>query len=197
MRPGHRPSQSAICRLLVAALTACALWLACVPPSLAQTSQPPAAQIPEPLETQEKVDKYLGALGAPLPAPVHLAAPDTGRPDIAGQPYNQQPAGAHDSLVGGAGSGGGVIIISDARLKTAVRYLATLDNGLKIYAFRYLWDDAVHVGVMAQDLLALEAFRPAVVSMPSGYYAVDYARLGLRMATLADWKARGVAAVRR
>ena len=86
-------------------------------------------------------------------------------------------------------------IISDARLKRDIEQLATRPDGLPIYAFKYLWDDQVHVGVMAQDLLQNEVWRPAVLTKPHGYFAVDYGRLGLRMTTLDEWQARNMAAL--
>ncbi|MEC9368957.1 MAG: peptidoglycan-binding protein [Pseudomonadota bacterium] len=91
---------------------------------------------------------------------------------------------------------GGCVNLSDRRVKRDIEQLAVLDDGTRIYAFRYLWDDTVHVGVMAQDLLSREDTRDAVITTDGGYYAVDYARLGLRMATYDEWKARGTAAVR-
>jgi len=84
---------------------------------------------------------------------------------------------------------------SDARLKRDIHHVATLEDGFRVYSFRYLWDDAVHVGVMAQDLLENETWRPAV-SDAEGYYTVDYGLLGLRMTTLDDWNANGVQALR-
>jgi len=84
---------------------------------------------------------------------------------------------------------------SDIRLKRDIVHLATLANGIKLYSFRYLWSDTAQVGVMAQDLLADPAWREAVVLEPDGFYAFDYARLGLRMATFAEWQARGLASV--
>ncbi len=85
---------------------------------------------------------------------------------------------------------------SDARLKRDVTHLATMESGIRLYAFRYLWEDTLRVGVMAQDLLANPVWRDAVILHPSGYYAVDYAALGLRMVTLEDWNRRGSLAVR-
>ncbi|MFW2391079.1 MAG: tail fiber domain-containing protein, partial [Methyloceanibacter sp.] len=84
---------------------------------------------------------------------------------------------------------------SDARLKTDVTLVATLENGIRLYSFRYLWSDARYIGVMAQDLLNDPALRNAVTQEPNGFYVVDYARLGLRMATLAQWQAQGLASV--
>lgn len=76
---------------------------------------------------------------------------------------------------------------SDRRLKRNVRELTTLDGGIRLYAFQYLWDERYFVGVMAQDLLLDPKRRAAVIKTPSGFYRVDYARLGLRMVTLDRW----------
>ena len=84
---------------------------------------------------------------------------------------------------------------SDRRLKRDIRYLATLENGVRIYSFKYLWEDISRVGVMAQDLLKNPAYSRAVIQASNGFYAVDYGALGLRMTTLADWRKDGIAAV--
>jgi len=76
-----------------------------------------------------------------------------------------------------------------------VTLVATLENGIKLYSFRYLWSDERYVGVMAQDLLNNPVLRNAVILEPNGFYVVDYARLGLRMVTLAQWQAQGLASV--
>lgn len=86
---------------------------------------------------------------------------------------------------------------SDIRLKRDIHLLATLNDGLKIYSFRYLWAPTTYVGVMAQDLLENPAWRTAVVSQANGFYAVNYAMLGLRMATLTEWNRTGIASVSR
>jgi Chaperone of endosialidase len=86
-------------------------------------------------------------------------------------------------------------LVSDRRLKRDITLVATLASGMKIYSFRYLWSDEMHVGVMAQDLLANPAWRRAVVTQASGFYAVNYGALGLRMTSIDDWRRNGVAAV--
>ena len=86
---------------------------------------------------------------------------------------------------------GGVVAVSDMRLKQDIRPLGVLENGVAIYAFRYLWDERTHVGVMAQDLIRHAAHRDAVYRAEDGFYRVDYAALGLRMTTLDLWDARG------
>jgi len=87
------------------------------------------------------------------------------------------------------------LFASDRRLKRYITHIATLETGIKLYRFKYLWDEQVHVGVMAQDLLGDEAFRHAVVMTQNGYYAVNYEMLGLKMATLEVWRDYGLAAV--
>jgi len=80
-----------------------------------------------------------------------------------------------------------LVEVSDIRLKRDITHITTLDNGLKLYSFKYLWEDTTYVGVMAQDLLEDESYRDAVVTKKSGFYAVKYNLLGLRMTTLEEW----------
>jgi hypothetical protein len=87
-------------------------------------------------------------------------------------------------------------VTSDIRLKRDVHLLVTLDSGMKIYSFKYLWSYTAYVGVMAQDLLANPAWRDAVVTSPNGFYAVNYGTLGLKMVTLEEWQAQGVASIK-
>jgi hypothetical protein len=84
---------------------------------------------------------------------------------------------------------------SDRRLKRSIRLLARLHNGLKIYAFKYLWSDVVYVGVMAQDLLQNPTWKDAVIKKANGFYTVNYAMLGLKMTTFAQWKKDGLASI--
>ena len=75
---------------------------------------------------------------------------------------------------------------SDVRLKQDVQPLGAA-AALPLYAFKYLDDDTEYVGVMAQDVLKV---RPDAVSTgPDGYYRVNYAKLGIRMVTKAEWDA--------
>ena len=79
---------------------------------------------------------------------------------------------------GGTRPGGGG---SDLRLKEDVRYLTTLDNGLRIYAFRYRGDQRYFTGVLAQDVAANPKFAHAVNQGAHGFLMVDYAKLGLEI----------------
>lgn len=85
--------------------------------------------------------------------------------------------------------------ISDRRLKRSIHLLARLHSGMKIYAFKYLWSDVVYVGVMAQDLLQNPTWKDAVITKANGFYAVNYAMLGLKMTTLAKWEKEGLASI--
>lgn len=84
---------------------------------------------------------------------------------------------------------------SDRRLKRSIHLLAKLHNGMKIYAFKYLWSDVVYVGVMAQDLLQNPTWKDAVITKANGFYAVNYAMLGLKMTTFAQWKKDGLVSI--
>jgi hypothetical protein len=86
----------------------------------------------------------------------------------------------------------GASVPSDRRVKTDIVRVGMLRAGIPLYRFRYFWSDEVHVGVMAQDVLAV--VPEAVVIDASGIMRVDYRRLGTRMMTLAEWQAGGFAA---
>lgn len=68
---------------------------------------------------------------------------------------------------------------SDIRLKTDIEKVGIAANGLPIYNFKYIGDQARYQGVMAQDVL--ERFPEAVCIMPNGYLAVRYDMLGMEM----------------
>jgi hypothetical protein len=86
---------------------------------------------------------------------------------------------------------------SDIRLKHDVHQLAVLENGLKIYSFKYKFRDGDYVGVMAQDLLAHPEWSKAVVQREDGHYLVNYESLGIRMTTLENWNRNGRNSIRR
>jgi hypothetical protein len=72
-------------------------------------------------------------------------------------------------------------VMSDMRLKRDVREAGMLENGVKLYAFRYWNDGRTFIGVSAQDLLKDERFRDAVTMSDRGYYMVNFAALGVRI----------------
>lgn len=89
---------------------------------------------------------------------------------------------------GGSGSSdsgyGDTAVVSDTRLKTDVTYLETLDNGLRLYAFRYHGQKDGFVGVIADDLLQDPRFAHAVHRGEDGYLRVDYTRLGVQLSNM-------------
>jgi len=61
-------------------------------------------------------------------------------------------------------------------------------DGLRLYRYRYIGDDTLYVGVMAQEVAEL---RPdAVARGEDGYLEVDYGKLGLRFLTFEEWARR-------
>ena len=68
--------------------------------------------------------------------------------------------------------GGAALMMSDARLKTDISRVGTLDNGLPVYRYRYKAGGPMHIGVMAQDV---QQVRPEAVGEIGGFLAVDYA----------------------
>jgi hypothetical protein len=70
-------------------------------------------------------------------------------------------------------------------LKRDLGEVDRLDNGLRLYRYRYVWSDEAYVGVVAQEV---ERIAPdAVVRGSDGFLRVDYGRLGLRLMTFDDW----------
>ena len=65
------------------------------------------------------------------------------------------------------------LTFSDRRIKTDIKRVGTLDNGLPVYLFRYKGHpDEIHMGLMAQDVE--EVCPEAVHSNIHGIKAVDY-----------------------
>ena len=79
-------------------------------------------------------------------------------------------------------------IVSDQRLKRDMTPIAVTSNGIQLYSFKYLWSDEVYVGVMAQDLLKNSQWKEAVLTSNTGYYKVDYSKLGLQMMSLEQYQ---------
>jgi polysaccharide biosynthesis/export protein len=75
--------------------------------------------------------------------------------------------------------------VSDVRLKRDITPIAKLENGLRLYRYRYAWSDTLYVGVLAQEVL--EVAPSAVSRGADGYLRVNYARLGLRMQLWEEW----------
>lgn len=63
---------------------------------------------------------------------------------------------------------------SDRRLKTDIKRVGKLDNGLGVYSYRLKGDSHYQIGVMAQEVA--EIHPDAIVNDPSGFMRVNYER---------------------
>jgi hypothetical protein len=102
--------------------------------------------------------------------------------------------GMHPGGLGGLGGGhpgfgSGSRHFSDIRLKRDVVLLGRLADGIALYRYRYIGEDRVYVGVMAQQVRNISP--DAVMRGNNGYLLVDYERLGLRLQTWDEWTASG------
>lgn len=61
---------------------------------------------------------------------------------------------------------------SDRRLKTDVRRVGSLDNGLPVYAYRMIGSPVTEIGLMADEVE--DKFPDAVHQQPNGFKMVDY-----------------------
>lgn len=122
--------------------------------------------------------------GSQVSNPASMSGPtpqaSVGGVDYAGmvQSNYQNKMNAYGAKMGGlfglAGSLGSAAIASDERLKTDVTRVGTLDNGLPVFSYRYVWGGPVQIGVMAQDV---EKLHPeAVTANERGFKRVDYER---------------------
>ena len=74
---------------------------------------------------------------------------------------------------------------SDIRLKADIVPLTQTRDGFQLYRYRYIGDDTLYVGVMAQDIARQV---PAAVSVSDdGYLQVNYGLLGVAFLTYSDW----------
>jgi len=118
--------------------------------------------------------------GTQIQNPQFTAAPQSNSAgtDVAGiinNSYQQQVANSNNFMNGLFGLGSAGIMASDRRLKRDIyRIGRTAVLKLPLYAFRYLWDDVVRVGVMAQDVVRV---KPNAVIRVGKYLAVDYAAI--------------------
>ena len=103
-------------------------------------------------------------------------------------------SGGDDDPVSGGDSVGNV---SDMLLKTDVHFVEQLENGINLYAFRYIGDDRMFVGVSATELQDDPRFETAVVDMGDGFLGVNYRALGLVVVNEGEMRAAGAAALAR
>lgn len=81
------------------------------------------------------------------------------------------------------------LVYSDVRLKREMTQVAQLDNGIKLYRYRYRWGDEFYVGVLAHEVAAI--VPDAVFPDADGFLRVNYRQLRLRLRTYRDWQQKG------
>lgn len=87
-----------------------------------------------------------------------------------------QPSNTFGSLLG-AGLGIASLFPSDRRLKEDIRRIGTADNGLPIYAYRYIGDPLPRIGFMADEVALIHP--EAVGDIGNGMLGVNYALAAL------------------
>ena len=84
-------------------------------------------------------------------------------------------AGANAAQTGGFYGGVGAALgglFSDPALKEDIERVGELDSGLPVYKYRYKGDPTTRIGLMADEV---EAVNPAAVGEVAGFKTVDYA----------------------
>jgi enamine deaminase RidA (YjgF/YER057c/UK114 family) len=82
---------------------------------------------------------------------------------------------SNNAMMQGLFNLGSAYMLSDRRLKTDIKQVGKLDNGLNVYQYRYVFGGPTQIGVMADEV---ERVIPdAVATHASGYKLVDYSRV--------------------
>ena len=119
------------------------------------------------------------------------------------------PLGLYDSLIkaqpqskNGAKNGARLdvelvemVARSERRIKRNIEKLLTLSNGLGLYSFQYKNDPNTYVGLMADELAKSKTFKPFVIHMGEGSYAINYEKLGIHPITYETFEKEGLAAL--
>lgn len=88
-----------------------------------------------------------------------------------------QAAGASNTgaALGAVAGIAAAAMMSDRRLKQNIVKVGSRADGLNVYAYEYVWGGGTQIGVMADEVR--EIYPAAVIDLPIGYSAVDYARI--------------------
>ena len=122
-----------------------------------------------PLDVLERIAKTYGG----LPLNLLSGSTTTGSGTSSGTTKTYDPWGTASNVLNAAGTA--MMAFSDRRLKTDVEKIGEREDGLGVYAFRYLWSPVRYIGVMAQEVLKVKP--EAVIHTPSGFMAVNYGAL--------------------
>lgn len=127
---------------------------------------------------QQYIDKYLSALAQQSGLGLQAANTISGAGNYATSTSRSIGTGSSSGGIGDfIGAAMSAAAMSDERLKENIEYVGTLNSGLDVFSYNYVWDDPSirHTGVMAQQVAKLQpdALGPVV----EGYMSVDYARI--------------------
>lgn len=89
--------------------------------------------------------------------------------------YANAPEDQTGAALGAVAGIAGAVMMSDRRLKRNIVKIGTRADRLNVYAYEYVWGGGMQIGVMADEVRAI--YPGAVIAMPGGYSAVDYARI--------------------
>jgi hypothetical protein len=138
----------------------------------------------EALSTRNQPINELSALmsGSQVSNPAQMsgAAPQTGvggvdYTGLVNQKYQADLANSQAKMGGLFGlAGAGLSLFSDARLKSDIKRVGSLDSGLGVYTYRF-GNGPVQMGVMAQEVS--EIIPDAVHKHSSGYLMVEYGKV--------------------
>lgn len=108
--------------------------------------------------------------------PADIQGATYGSASLANNQYGQQmgqQTGNNQGLYGllGTGAMAAAYKWSDRRLKENIRRIGTLDNGLPVYLFRYIWGGPEQIGLMADEV---EQVNPGAVHSVNGLRMVNY-----------------------
>lgn len=128
-------------------------------------------------QLDSQYEQYLRSIGYPvemlkvrqIPLAGALPSQQTSSGGGSGNTIGSTLSGIGSAATGIAAIAG---MFSDRRVKTDIRRVGTLDNGLAVYAYRYAWGGPMQIGVMADEV---EQVRPEAVSTtPEGIKMVNY-----------------------
>lgn len=111
---------------------------------------------------------------------MNISGPQAATTDYAGivnSGYQNQLAQwqANQGIMGGfMGAGANLLMLSDRRAKEDIKQVGKLDNGQKVYSYRYKGGGPIQLGLMAQNVK--KSNPDAVKTLPGGLMAVDYGK---------------------
>ncbi len=125
-------------------------------------------------QLSEQVQKYINEQLIPFATAQDVAAMAFGMPGGSTKSVSTAPGNPMAGVQAGASALGAIAPLlakSDRRLKTDIRKIDKLVDGLNVYAFKYIDDLVERIGLMADEV---EVLYPEAVTIVNGYKNVDY-----------------------